>query len=67
MTLQEFVDATVTEELTDEAFQKKWARFLVVLAEMDIDSVKSVINDGALDFFIEYESIDGFGTEGMKL
>ena len=67
MTLQEFVDATVNEELTDEAFQKKWAKFLVVLAEMDIDTLKDIINDGALDFFTEYESMDGFGTEGMKL
>lgn len=67
MTLSEFVDAVLAEDLTDKAIEAKWSKLCDELKSQDVDTIKNLIEDGALSVFVEIEGDDGFGTEGMRL
>lgn len=67
MTLTEFRDAVLDDDLTDGAIKARWQKFCHVLASLEVDIISDLIHDGCLDSLAEAESADAFGTEGMNL
>lgn len=67
MNIQEFEDAILDADLTEDAVKRKWQKICHELAQLDVEIVSELIHNGFLEPLIELESMDGFGTEGLKL
>ena len=67
MTLNEFNDLVMNKELSDDAVLARWKIICHTLMDMDVDSVKDLIESGCIQGLVDFEADDGFGTEGMRL
>ncbi len=67
MNLSEFCYAVCDDELKDSAIKNKWSLFCEELNNLDVETIKNLIEDGHMNGLIDYEQDDGFGTEGLKL
>lgn len=68
MTLNEFV--TNIGDLTDNAVLEKFSKLMKDIEnrfQNDPETLRSYIEDGLLDSFLDFESNDFFGTEGLNL
>ena len=67
MNLQEFEDAVVVGDLTQEAVIKKWKKLCSVLSKLDVEIISELIHEGCLQPLVDFESDDMFGTKGLNL
>lgn len=67
MTIQEFVEAVQRDALKDKEVENVWKKMCYILAQLTADEIRDMVMNDALDGFVEIESMDGFGTEGMNL
>lgn len=68
MNLREFKDAVRNDDLKEKAIVDKWKKFCAILGDLDIYTIKYIVEDEELfEMFINYEADDAFGTDGVSL
>ena len=67
ISLSDFCQMVADADLSEPAITKKWHRFCEVLSQQSVNDIRHMIIEGALDSLVEFEQMDGFSTEGMRL